>query len=175
MCSALILPAIKSPRLTLRAPRISDARAIARLCDDYAIPSMTTRMPWPYRGADAEAFVEMIGDQDPDQENAFLMEHEGEVIGCIGLYMRGRYPEIGYWVGRPFWGRGFATEATRAALKWAREDWKKKVVVAGHFADNPASGVVLSKAGFLYTGEVELRHSLARGEAVPTRMMVWIA
>jgi RimJ/RimL family protein N-acetyltransferase len=98
----LTLPVVRSARLALRAPRPADARRIARLCDDYAIPSMTTRMPWPYGLAEAEAFVDMIDEQDPNRENAFLIEHEGEVIGCIGLYMKTRYPEIGYWIGRDY-------------------------------------------------------------------------
>ena len=68
-----------------------------------------------------------------------------------------------------------ATEAAQGALAWARNDWRRKVVVAGHFADNPASGQVLCKSGFLYTGDVELRPSAARGQTVPTRMMVWLA
>ena len=57
-----------------------------------------------------------------------------------------------------------------------KRDWRRNVVVAGHFADNPASGQVLCKAGFLYTGDVELRPSRGpRRDDVPTRMMVWLA
>ena len=175
MCSALTLPVIRTARLTLRQPRSADAPRIATLCGDYEIPRMTTRMPWPYGLAEAQFFVDMMQETDPAIENAFLIEMDGEVVGCVGLFMRGRHPEIGYWIGRDYWGQGIATEAARAALKWARDDWRKKVVVAGHFADNPASGVVLSKAGFLYTGEIENRFSVARGEDALTRMMVWIA
>jgi len=88
---------------------------------------------------------------------------------------RGR-PELDYWIGRPYWNRGYATEAVRGALRWVKRDWRRNVVVAGHFTDNPASGQVLCKAGFLYTGDVELRPCVARGGAeVPTRMMVWLA
>ena len=82
---------------------------------------------------------------------------------------------MGYWIGRPYWGQGYATEAATAALAWAGAGWGKRLVVSGHFADNPASGRVLEKAGFLYTGVVEPRHSKARGEAAATRMMVWLA
>jgi RimJ/RimL family protein N-acetyltransferase len=169
------MPVISSERLILRRPRTADAPRIAALCNDYDIPRMTTRMPWPYGMAEARFFVDMMQEQDPDVENAFLIDMGGEVVGCVGLFMQGRHPEIGYWIGREYWGQGIATEAARAALKWARDDWRKKVVVAGHFADNPASGVVLTKAGFLYTGEVEMRFSVARGEDAATRMMVWIA
>ena len=83
--------------------------------------------------------------------------------------------EIGYWLGRAYWGCGFATEATKAALAWASREWRRRHIMARHFSDNPASGEVLCKAGFLYTGEVRLSRSQARGEAVPSRMMVWLA
>jgi len=98
-------------------------------------------------------------------------------MGLLGFdHKRGSRAEIGYALGRRFWNRGYATEAVRAGLKWVKRDWRKSVVVAGHFADNPASGQVLCKAGFLYTGDVELRPSRARGRNdVPTRMMVWLA
>ena len=84
-------------------------------------------------------------------------------------------PEMGYWLGRPYWGQGYATEVAERALVWANRDWGRRYVMAGHFADNPASGQVLSKAGFLYTGEVRQLPSVARGGEVPARMMVWLA
>jgi RimJ/RimL family protein N-acetyltransferase len=62
-----------------------------------------------------------------------------------------------------------------AALAWAREGWARRVLTSGHFADNASSGRVLTKADFLYTGEVEHRFSIARREEAPTRMMVWLA
>ena len=65
--------------------------------------------------------------------------------------------------------------AVRAAMDWAAHGWARRFIVSGHFADNEASGRVLVKAGFLYTGEIRWRFSLARGEAAATRMMVWLA
>ena len=176
MCIALSQPVISTARLKLRPPQMTDADRVARLCADADIPRMTTRMPWPYSLKDARAFINAVILQDHKRDNTFLIEDAEEgVVGCVGMFMRERTPEIGYWVGREYWGRGIATEATQAALDWAAQDWGKKVVVAGHFADNPASGAVLCKTGFLYTGEVEMRHSVARGQVAPTRMMVWIA
>ena len=69
-------------------------------------------------------------------------------------------------------GRGLATEALTGALAWAARDWRRRYVVAGHFADNPASGRVLEKAGFLYTGEVRRGFSKARAGEARTRRMV---
>jgi RimJ/RimL family protein N-acetyltransferase len=168
---------ITTPRLTLRPPQERDVAALARMASDYAIASMTTRMPHPYGEEDARQFVALTSRQDRARENTFIVEAGDEgVVGALGFH---RTPEggleMGYWIGRPFWDRGFATEAARGALRWADEVWRRRVIVAGHFADNPASANVLIKAGFLYTGEVQRRHSRARGAIAPTRMMVWLA
>jgi len=166
-----------TPRLVLRAPRRRDAARIAELAGDFEVARMTSQLPHPYGREDAEAFLARMAAADAARERAFVIEHAAEgPIGVVGFQPGGRLgSEIGYWIGRPFWGRGFATEAARAALAWARDGWRRRVVVSGHFADNPASGRVLDKAGFLYTGEVQKRVSLARGAVAPTRMMVWLA
>lgn len=168
---------IATPRLKLRRPQGCDVGAVAGLASDYAIASMTTRMPYPYAESDARQFVTLVGAQDRTRDNAFMVEHPQDgLVGVVGFHRTlDGWLEMGYWIGRPYWGRGYATEATRAALHWAEHDWKRKVVVAGHFADNPASANVLVKTGFLYTGEVQQRHSKARGQIAPTRMMVWLA
>ncbi len=168
---------ILTPRLRLRRPERRDVGAVARLAADYAISSMTTRMPYPYAEGDARQFVDLVAAQDRRRENTFVIEHpEAGVIGAVGFHRPAGQPlEMGYWIGRPHWGQGYATEASRAALQWADQDWRRKLVVAGHFADNEASAQVLIKAGFLYTGEVQKRHSRARGQIALTRMMVWLA
>jgi RimJ/RimL family protein N-acetyltransferase len=168
---------IVTERLRMRRPRLSDVAAIAALAGDYAICSMTTRMPYPYAEGDARAFVELVAAQNRKAENTFVIDHADDgVVGAIGFHQPAGQPlEMGYWIGRPYWGRGYATEAANAALDWAQTDWRRKMVVAGHFADNEASAKVLVKTGFLYTGEVQTRHSRARGAAVKTRMMVWLA
>jgi RimJ/RimL family protein N-acetyltransferase len=177
MCAIEISPVISTERLVLRGPVRGDADAIAKLADDLAVAGQTLSMPHPYSDGEAEAAVERAFGLDWSQEAEFAIEHRNfGVVGMLGFRTgaNGR-PELGYWIGRPFWNRGYATEAVRAALKWVKRDWRKRLVVAGHFADNPASGQVLCKAGFLYTGDIELKPSRARGLAVPTRMMVWLA
>jgi RimJ/RimL family protein N-acetyltransferase len=177
MCVIEASPRLETRRLLMRAPEPRDIDRIAALAGDWDVVRMTGRMPHPYTLADAERFVATVAGQDPRRDNTFLIEAEREgPIGMIGFFHDGQpIPEVGYWIGKPFWGRGFATEALEGALGWAKRKWRKRAVIAGHFSDNPASGRVLSNAGFLYTGEVRKRPSLARGEPTETRMMVWLA
>jgi RimJ/RimL family protein N-acetyltransferase len=103
------------------------------------------------------------------EEHVFAIEARGQgLIGVIGAHKKKGAFEIGYWLGRPFWGRGLASEAVCAFTQEARS---LGPLEAAHFVDNPASGRVLEKAGFAYTGEVDERFSLARGVKVLTRWM----
>ncbi|MBI1408311.1 MAG: GNAT family N-acetyltransferase [Caulobacter sp.] len=177
MCLIDEAPRIETRRLTLRSPAPGDESRLAELMSEFDIARMTSRVPHPYGLNDAVEFITRAQARDPRTDCNFLLELEDEgVVGGLGLFTPpGQGVEVGYWIGKPWWGRGFASEALAGALAWAGKDWKKRYIVAGHFSDNPASGAVLSKAGFLYTGEVQHKHSLARGVVVPTRMMVWLA
>ena len=170
-------PALRTARLDLRAPCMADAKALAALAGDFDVVRMTGSMPHPYTLADAEAWVHHAERADPATEVLFVIELPGEgPIGVIGLDPDGLMTvEVGYWLGRPYWGRGYATEALTALLDWARASWGRRWITARHFADNPASGAVLIKAGFLYTGRTGPWPCRARGEDVATRWMVWLA
>jgi RimJ/RimL family protein N-acetyltransferase len=177
MCKVEVTPVVSTERLVLRGPVRTDAEAIYRLASDFNVAGMTTSIPHPYRMEDAEAFLDRALDRDFEESPGFAIEHRNfGLVGMLGFKTDDpARPEIGYWLGRPYWNRGYMTEAVRGALKWARRDWRKSVVAAGHFADNPASGQVLVKAGFLYTGDVERLHCVARGTEVAVRRMVWLA
>lgn len=177
LCAIDVTPTLATERLLLRGPVHSDADRLAELANDAGVSAMLSTMPHPYTLDHAETFIGGAVGRDWEREPGFFIEHRNfGLVGAIGFKPRpnGR-PELGFWLGRPFWNRGYATEAVRAVLDWARRDWRRKLVVAGHFADNPASGQVLCKAGFLYTGDVEVTWSEARQAAVRTRMMVWLA
>ena len=159
MCALDIRPAIGTERLVLRGPTPADAAGLAGACD-------------------VEAFLQQCEALDPRLEPRFAIEHrQFGVVGMLGFRAgQTSRPEVTCWMDRPFRGRGYATEALNAALAWAREDWGKGAVWAGHCVDNPAAAEVLVKAGFLYTGDVERRACPARGgEPTATRMMVWLA
>ena len=174
MCAIQIQPVISTPRLRLRAARKSDAGRVATLLNDLEVARMKTSVPHPYSLEDAQAY---LGRGEAGENLAmFAIDHpDAGLVGVVGLEREGGSAELGYWLGRPFWGQGFATEAAKGALVWASTTWNQRYVWSRHFADNAGSAGVLCKAGFLYTGEVKLSTSLARGEAVPSRMMVWLA
>ena len=177
MCIIETSPVVETRRLILRAPGAQDVTRIAALANDRDIARMTKRMPHPFGVDDAESFVLAVAAQDPARAATFVIEHEDlGPVGVIGLFEGDdRVPEAGYWIGREFWGRGLATEALEGALVWASRKWKRRALVAGHFSDNPASGRVLEKAGFLYTGETRKAFSRARAADADTRMMIWLA
>ena len=175
MCAVFTdYPRIIAPRLTLRPPAPADAPRLTRLIDDFGVARMTSRVPHPYGPGDAQTFFDGLSKSNDDWR--FAVEHpDYGFIGVISLDRReGAFRELGYWLGRPFWGRGYATEAACALLQWARDARDLRAAAAGHFEDNPTSGRVLDKAGFLYTGVVEPRFSKARGAVASTRMMVWM-
>ena len=162
----------RTPRLLLRPGWSEDAPALYAAIADEAIVRNLALAPWPYRLADAEAFL--ARERGPrDAACLIYLRTPGapRLIGAIGFgRLDGGLSELGYWIARPFQGRGFATEAGRAAIANARESLRLPRLVAGHFLDNPASGRVLAKLGFRPTGQIATRHSAGRGEAAPCRM-----
>lgn len=172
MCSADV---IDTARLKLRPLCADDARRLAELASDPQVSRMTTRIPHPYGLADAEGFI--AAQAANASGRVFAIQGEGErLIGVVGLHSEPPtpWPELGYWLGRDYWGRGYATEAARAVVDWARAGGRR-ALASSHFSDNPASGRVLEKTGFLYTGDRDRRLSAARGEAAELRRMAWLA
>lgn len=154
----------RSENLFLRPTWPEDAEAIFHGIADEAVVRNLASAPWPFRPQDAEAFAASEKDACLPRFALTLPSEPGSpLIGVAGLHHRDDGVELGYWLGRRWWGRGYATEAVRAILDIARTQGITRVQ-AGHFVDNPASGRVLRKAGFLPTGEVRPQHSLARGK-----------
>ena len=135
---------IRSERLFLRPAWAEDWADVLAAISDEAVLRNLARAPWPYRAEDAQWFVNRPQDlRCPD----FLVTLPGmdgaHVIGCAGMVSgEDGTAEIGYWIARSHWGRGFATEAARAVLTVARTLGHDRVE-ASHFLDNPASGRVL--------------------------------
>jgi RimJ/RimL family protein N-acetyltransferase len=161
----------RTARLLLRPGWAEDAPALARVIADEAIVRNLATAPWPYGEEEARAFL--AKPQDPVLPTFLLFRRTDgapELVGAAGF---GRKPggavEIGYWIARAHWGQGYATEACRQLVDIARTLGLPRLEAA-HFIDNPASGRVLEKLGFVPTGRTTPRHSCARGSAQLCRL-----
>ena len=161
----------RTERLLLRPGWIEDAPALFRAISDEHVIRNLANAPWPYHLTDAEAFLARERAADEPTMLIFLRTTEApELIGAIGFGRKSEGGiELGYWLSRPHWGRGYATEAGKAVIAAARDSLRMKRIEAGHFLDNPASGRVLEKLGFRPTGSVVRRFSVGRGEIAPCR------
>ncbi|MCC6779729.1 MAG: GNAT family N-acetyltransferase [Hyphomicrobiales bacterium] len=158
-------PVLVTERLALRPPQPGDAKAISILANDRRVAENTLRIPHPYTLADAHAFLASA--RAARDEMVLVITMADIVIGCCGLArLRHVDLEIGYWLGAPFWGHGYATEAARALLDHAFRDPGHDVLLGGARVSNPASRRVLEKCGFKWTG-VELYRVCALSASVP--------
>jgi RimJ/RimL family protein N-acetyltransferase len=156
---------LETARLVLRQPTLADVKAIARLVNDRRVADNLRRVPHPYTPDDAIAFVTAVATADRD--TAFLIEQAGEPIGMVGLEWRTpEVPELGYWFGVEHWGRGYATEAARAVIDYAFDEFDCERLLAAARVTNPASRRVLEKCGFQWTG-VELHRFTALASSAP--------
>jgi ribosomal-protein-alanine N-acetyltransferase len=117
------------------------------------VAATTLRIPHPYTEQDARAFI--AGSLDPGKLwLAITLRSDGRQIGGIGLRVdeHHRHAELGYWLGVPYWGKGYATEAGREMVRYGFEDLKLHRIFASHFGHNPASGKILLKLGMKHEG-----------------------
>lgn len=159
------LPELETPRLRLRAFRVDDAPDVQRYVGEYDVARMTSTIPYPYEDGIAEEWIASHA-KERAQENtltwAVELVEEGRLAGAAGLRVESesQAAEAGYWIGRPFWNRGYATEVANTLIGYGFDELSLHRVFARHFADNPASGRVMQKAGMQYEGT--LRHSCRR-------------
>jgi [ribosomal protein S5]-alanine N-acetyltransferase len=152
---------ITTPRLLLREPVATDAARISLLAGDFDVASMTGTIPHPYSERQAAEWVESV--VSGEEGVVFSILRSGALIGCTGYRAFGDdHAELGYWIGKPYWGMGYATEAVAALILYAFQADGFDYLTVGHFADNPASARVIAKFGFVPQGK-ELRSCAARG------------
>ncbi len=155
---------IKTERLLLRAPEPADAAQITERISEEDVLRNLGRAPNPYQLQDAENWISKSAkDRAASTEYAFVITTARDgVIGSTGFNRAiGEVWEVGYWLGKPFWGQGIVTEAANALIEWGQSEFGINQFAAGHFTDNPASGRVLEKLGFEPVGE-RLMFSKAR-------------
>ena len=150
-------PVLQTSRLKLRFFELSDAPAVHRLVGDRAIAETTSNIPHPYEKGMAEQWISTHHEKYEDDELinfAITLQSSGELVGAIGLLINREFDrgELGYWIGKPFWGHGYCTEAAQAVLKYSFNEMNLNRIYANHFLENPASGNVMKKIGMKQEG-----------------------
>jgi [ribosomal protein S5]-alanine N-acetyltransferase len=156
---------LETPRLLLRPLELSDAARITELFGNYEVLRMIGGVPYPYNEEHAREFIsrtQINREAETSFAFAITLKPDTALIGCIELstvpvYQRA---ELGYWVGVPYWGKGYMSEAVERMLRYGFEDLKLNRIYATHFAHNPASGRVMKKVGMTY--EATLRQYIVK-------------
>ena len=167
---------IETDRLILRPWLDSDAEVLFRYASD---PDVGPRAGWPPH-KDIEESRRVIRDIfTNDRTWAVTLRETGEAVGCMGYFIHGESnipigegdAEIGYWIAKPYWNHGIATEALRAMIDYCFNVKGFLTLWSDFFIDNPASGRVMEKCGFKDTGEINWCSHLYHGEDRPVHIM----
>jgi RimJ/RimL family protein N-acetyltransferase len=159
-------PTVATPRLVLRPHRMCDAEAIAQSLNDFQVSRMLARVPAPYDRQDATEWLSVAA-SDLNEGWAFAITAGDDVhIGCVSFERYSGGWELGYWLNRFYWGRGYMSEAVHAVTARFLMRMPGTDIRSGIFADNVASLRVQEKAGFRITGCSDL-FCVARGAMVP--------
>ena len=146
-------PILRTDRLTLRPFTPADAPAVQALAGAYEVAVSTLVIPHPYPDGAAEEWIATHRDDFERGRIHHFAIDDGQLTGAMALILKGDgIGEIGYWIGVPFWGRGYATEAAREIVRYGFESLDLNRIFACHYTRNPASGRVLQKAGMTYEG-----------------------
>ena len=159
-------PLLLTTRLRLRSPGIGDAPRMAEFLSNFAVSGNLARVPHPYSLDHAREWLgRWRADAKPGATN-FVIELPGDgAIGHIGMQENDGRPSIGYWLGEPYWGRGFMTEAVEAVIAWYFATSNADLLFSGVFHFNMASLAIQQKLGFVETGRSEV-YCLARDAEV---------
>jgi len=161
-------PFIETERLRLRPFELTDAAGVQRLAGAREIADTTLLIPHPYPDGAAETWISTHAGAFEKGESAsfaITLRKSGELCGAIGLGIQSLHcrAELGYWMGLPYWGKGFCTEAASGVLRFGFATLKLNRIFACHFKRNPASGRVLVKIGMRYEG-ASPQHVLKNGQ-----------
>jgi RimJ/RimL family protein N-acetyltransferase len=157
---------IRCSTCLLRPLVLADAASLALHANDRNVwLNLRDRFPHPYSERDAEEYIAAVAARA--QQTSFGIVVGGEAVGNVSLMLGAdierKTAEMGYWLGRAFWGRGIATEAVRAATLYAFDQLGMHRVFALPFARNPASSRVLEKVGYVREGLMR-RSAIKDGE-----------
>jgi len=168
-------PTLMTERLILRPFELCDAPDVQRLAGSREVAATTINIPHPYEDGVAEAWIASHPERFAKGEvvNYAICERKGgNLVGAITLFFQSEHQraEIGYWIGKQYWGKGFCSEAAREVVRYGFEQRGLNRVHAHYLGNNPASGRVMEKIGMKCEGR--LRHHMIKwGE--PQDMIVY--
>jgi len=162
-----IQPTLQTVRLIVRPMTEADAPAVQALARDRDVAFTTLNVPHPYPDGAAAGWIRTQAASFAHGDLAVFgieLQDGGDLVGTCGLRLETAHgrAEIGYWIGKEYWGRGVATEAARAVVEYAFEHLQLHRVHAHHYSRNPASGAVLRKIGMRHEGR-QRQHVLKWG------------
>ena len=162
---------IRTARLSLRPIREDDAARVYELFGQWGVIRTLRSAPWPYRFSDAQQFCRERARHVEGGAITFAITHKGELIGVIDAVsnpavQRGPGYTLGYWVGRPYWNKGFVSEAARAFIAHVFATTETGTIYSGVFALNASSLRVQEKLGFA-RAEEEMLYSRPHDAELP--------
>ena len=150
----MIQPDLKTERLLLRRFRLDDASTVQRLAGNINVSKMTLNIPYPYKQGMAEEWISSHQESRESKTGisyAIVKLDNNKLLGTVSLVrLDGSEGELGYWIGQPYWGLGYCTEAAEELIRYSFQKLGLKKIVAEHLLANPASGKVMEKVGMRY-------------------------
>jgi RimJ/RimL family protein N-acetyltransferase len=151
-------PVIETKRLMLRPFYLRDAIDVQKLAGNRNVSESTLNIPYPYKDGMAESWIAEHENGWKNKSNvtyAIVDKLSTVLLGVVSLLdIRGEEAKLGYWIGEPFWGNGYCTEATRELLELAHVTMGIKKIIGEHLCSNPASGRVMEKLGMSHKGQI---------------------
>ena len=164
------------PEIYLRPWSANDSQRLYELASD---PDVGPRAGWSPHESELESLFIIVNMFANPTTWAIVLSDTDELVGAMGygpscdcsLPARPNEPTVGYWIGKPYWGRGLCTSALRMMISHIKRHTSIASLISGHFEDNPASGRVMEKCGFTDTGETVVDPSLYQGEGHNIRVL----
>ncbi|MFT4416268.1 GNAT family N-acetyltransferase [Fredinandcohnia humi] len=148
---------LETERLILRTLTIEDADRVEELASEYDIAKTTLNIPHPYPEGSAKTFIESVLLAEEKDNVAFFAIIDKESSSLIGIINLGNIPvhkrgELAYWIGKPYWGKGYGTEAANKVIEFGFEQMELNKIFAASFTDNPGSWRIMEKIGMKHEG-----------------------
>lgn len=154
--------AIETERLTLRTPNLSDAKRMQRILEDFEVSKNLSRVPHPYPDGGAQEYLTRIsGATDLYDAKFSIIDRDGQFCGMTGYSRQDELPQLGYYLDPLHWGKGYMSEACKAAINWMFDVAQPAYIKSGVFVTNSASLAIQKKFGFEEVGRSTL-HCLAQ-------------